>query len=340
MDANYYPTVSILIAARNEGGNIARCLEAIIKQDYPAEKMDIWVGNDQSEDSTDAIIKSFQLRYPNIQSLFIETQWKHLRGKANVLAQLAHKAQGEYYFITDADVTVEPTWIKSMLPYFKASVGVITGVTAVEGTSIFAGLQNAEWLFYTAHGDMNAKQGKPVTAMGNNMAVTKEAYWGTGGYENMPFSVTEDYELFRSIIKNGYTFTSVFEHDALGYTRPLATFKALLHQRKRWFTGAFQLPRPFVAGLVVLWAFLLLLLVIGWFLGWRAAAILLLIKWVADVYLLLTSYKKLGIKADVAVWLYTPVSAICNTVFLLYQFMPAPVQWKGRKYKTPYDTGK
>ena len=339
MDAPHYPLVSILIAARNEEANIAACLNAICAQNYPAERMEIWVGNDQSEDGTCEIIQHFENDYPNIHALLIETKWKHLKGKANVLAQLAHKAQGDYYFITDADVTVQPNWIKTMLANFTTGVGVITGVTAVEGKTLFARLQNAEWLFYTAHGDMNAKKDKPVTAMGNNMAVTKQAYWETGGYENIPFSVTEDYELFRSVIKNGHTFKSVFEPGALAYTKPLPTFKALLRQRKRWFTGAFQLPLPFITGLVVLWAFLAILLVVGYIWGWKIAATLLLIKWVADVYLLRKSCKTLGLKIDAAVWLYTPVSAICNTVFLLYQFMPAPVQWKGRKYHRPYDRG-
>jgi cellulose synthase/poly-beta-1,6-N-acetylglucosamine synthase-like glycosyltransferase len=340
MDLHDYPLVSVLIAARNEEANIAACLDAICAQTYPAERMEIWVGNDQSEDGTAEIVMCYEKAYPNIHSLLIESQWKHLKGKANVLAQLAHKARGDYYFITDADVAVQPDWIKTMLASFTTGVGVITGVTAVEGKSLFARLQNAEWLFYTAHGDMNAKKDKPVTAMGNNMAVTKQAYWKTGGYENIPFSVTEDYELFKRVIKNGHTFKSVFLQGALAYTKPLPTFKALLYQRKRWFTGAFQLPLQFIIGLVILWSFLPFLLVVGYFLGWRIAASLLLIKWTADVYLLRKSYKTLGLNIDTAVWIYTPVSAICNAIFLLYQFMPAPVQWKGRKYEKPYDIGK
>jgi len=339
MDTNNYPLVSVLIAARNEENNIAACLDALCKQDYPKEKIEIWLGDDGSEDGTAAIINSFGYSYPNIHYLLIDQKWKHLQGKANVLAQLAHKAQGDYYFITDADVTVEPTWISCMLPFFAGTVGVITGVTAVEGKSLFAKLQNAEWLFYTAHGDMHSKKDRPVTAMGNNMAVSKEAYWKTGGYENIPFSVTEDYELFRVILKNGYTFKSIFEHGALGYTKPLASFKALLHQRKRWFTGAFQLPLPFITGLVALWAFLPVLLIFWYFFGWMFAAILLLIKWGPDVYLLLKSYKHLKLKPDAAVWLYTPISTVSNTIFLIYQFMPTPVEWKGRKYNNPYDEG-
>lgn len=331
------PFVSILIAARNEEANISACLTAVVKQDYPSDKIEIWVGNDASEDKTGAIIASFEQTYPNIHSLKIETTWKHLRGKANVLAQLARKASGQYLFITDADMIVEPTWVIAMLTYFTNNVGVITGVTAVEGTSLFARLQNAEWLFYTAHGHNNAQSGRPVTAMGNNMAVSAEAYQKTGGYENIPFSVTEDYELFRTILKNGFTFKTAFEHNVLGYTKPHASFKLLLHQRKRWFTGAFQLPTAFVIGLVGLWSILPILLVIGYFFGWKIAAGIFLLKWIGDIYLLVKSYKQLQLPIDIAVWIYTPVSAISNTIFLCYQFLPAPVKWKGRTYTKTYE---
>jgi len=331
------PFVSILIAARNEEANISACLTALVEQDYPLHKMEIWVGNDGSEDGTAAIIASFERDYQNIHSLQIEKPLKHLRGKANVLAQLARKATGKYFFITDADMLVEPTWVSAMLTCFTNNVGVITGVTAVEGKSLFARLQNAEWLFYTAHGHYNAQSGRPVTAMGNNMAVTAEAYFKTGGYENIPFSVTEDYELFRTILKTGFTFKTAFEHNVLGYTKPHASFKLLFHQRKRWFTGAFQLPMAFVIGLVALWAFLPVLLAIGYFLGWEIAAGIFLLKWIADIYLLVKSYKQLQLPIDIGVWIYTPVSAVSNTIFLCYQFLPAPVQWKGRTYTKTYE---
>jgi cellulose synthase/poly-beta-1,6-N-acetylglucosamine synthase-like glycosyltransferase len=332
MELNSQPFVSILIAARNEEANISVCLNALINQDYPNEKIEIWVGNDQSEDGTAAIIQSFVQGYPNIDVLEIDAPLKHLRGKANVLAQLANKAKGDYLFITDADVIVEPTWITSMLTYFTGSVGVITGVTAVEGESLFAKLQNAEWLYYTAHGHNNAQSGRPVTAMGNNMAVSGEAYFKTGGYENIPFSITEDFELFRNILKIGFTFKTAFEHNVLGYTKPHPSFKGLLHQRKRWFTGAFQLPVGFVIGLVGLWAFLPILLLIVYFFGWKIVAGIFFLKWITDIFFLFRSYKQLQLPVDIGVWIYTPVSAICNTIFLFYQFLPIPVQWKGRKY--------
>ncbi len=176
MQTDSLPMISILVAARNEEPNIAACLDALFNQDYPKDRFEIWVGDDQSEDDTAAIVQSYTSKYPNVHLLSIETQLKHQRGKSNVLAQLAQQAKGEYFFITDADTTVVPEWLNCMMGYFSPEIGVITGVTAIKGTSLFARLQKAEWLFYTAQGHLYAQKGKPVTAMGNNMAVRASVY--------------------------------------------------------------------------------------------------------------------------------------------------------------------
>jgi cellulose synthase/poly-beta-1,6-N-acetylglucosamine synthase-like glycosyltransferase len=332
MSSGQTPMISILVAARNEERSIGSCIDALLAQDYPKDRFEIWIGNDQSQDDTEYIIKEYVKKNRNVHLLNIESPLKHQKGKANVLAQLAHKASGDYLFITDADMTVVPTWISSMLSSFSSGTGVITGVTAVKGNDMFSRLQNAEWVFYTAHGHFNAKKGKPVTAMGNNMAVTTEAYWKVGGYENIPFSVTEDYELFRQIMSKGFGFRTVFSADTLGFTNPLPTFRAVIKQRKRWFTGALQLPKPLIAGLIVLWSYALIIVLAACLGGWKAAALALALKWLLDVIFLLKAYTDLDLKLDNSIWIYTPYSLVCNMIFLIAQLMPGPVEWKGRKY--------
>src|ERR1035437_397754 len=51
---------SILIAARNEAGNIENILSDIIQQEYPRELFEIIVINDHSDDKTAEIVSFFQ----------------------------------------------------------------------------------------------------------------------------------------------------------------------------------------------------------------------------------------------------------------------------------------
>jgi glycosyltransferase involved in cell wall biosynthesis len=81
MDANIYPSIWVLVAARNEEANIAACLDALIRQAYPKDKFEIWVGDDGSEDGTAAIIASFEKSHLNIRSLLIKQTWKHCAAK-------------------------------------------------------------------------------------------------------------------------------------------------------------------------------------------------------------------------------------------------------------------
>ena len=59
--------VQIVIPARDEAANIGRCLEALIKQAYPA--FEISVVDDQSSDATPRIVAAFAERDPRVRLL-------------------------------------------------------------------------------------------------------------------------------------------------------------------------------------------------------------------------------------------------------------------------------
>ena len=120
-------SVSILIAARNEAANILDCLRSVQALSFDKENLQILVGNDASEDNTAAIIRDFIADKPHFTLIDIQPHKSNiLRGKTNVLAQLADHATGEYLFFTDADIEVPTDWIQNILPHFKPNVGIVT----------------------------------------------------------------------------------------------------------------------------------------------------------------------------------------------------------------------
>jgi cellulose synthase/poly-beta-1,6-N-acetylglucosamine synthase-like glycosyltransferase len=70
-----------------------------------------------------------------------------LKGKANVLAQIAHQAKGRYFIYCDADIAVQPGWASEMLAHFRPETGVVVGVTRMKHTHLLADLLSMEWLF-------------------------------------------------------------------------------------------------------------------------------------------------------------------------------------------------
>src|SRR5882762_5085953 len=62
-----YPMVSILIPAHNEEKVIGRKIGAMLKLDYPRDRLDILVINDGSSDSTPEIVGRFVQTEPRVR---------------------------------------------------------------------------------------------------------------------------------------------------------------------------------------------------------------------------------------------------------------------------------
>ncbi|MEL7363876.1 MAG: glycosyltransferase family A protein, partial [Bacteroidota bacterium] len=56
------PRAAVLVAARNEEHTLGRCLEALLAQDYPADRLTIYVANDHSTDRTTEVVEQYGRR--------------------------------------------------------------------------------------------------------------------------------------------------------------------------------------------------------------------------------------------------------------------------------------
>lgn len=322
-----WPAVSVLVAARNEEQNIERCLRSLLRLDYPPEKLEILVGDDDSGDDTLQLAAAVAAEHPEVKVFSIRENLGNARGKANVLAHLARHAGGDIYFITDADIAVPPSWIKGMLTG-HTPVGIVSGVTGVEGNP----LQRIEWLFAMGMLKVITDFNCPVTAVGNNMYVTREAYEAVGGYETIPFSVTEDFELFRQVRKKGFVVLQLYNKDVLAESLPARGFLPLLIQRKRWMHGAVQLPWP-VVGILSLQAFYYLALIALLILTPAYALLAFAIKTCVQTAFILRVHRTLGQKVNYAALViyefYSMILSLSSGVFYL---LPVKIIWKDRKY--------
>lgn len=324
--------VSILLAARNEEAAILRCLQALDALDYLKDQLEILVGNDASTDATESIILDFIRDKPHFRYLSIQHQTEGLRGKANVLAQLAHQATGDYFFFCDADIAVAPTWIASMLSLFKPKVDVVVGVTRMVPGGTFAAMQSLEWLFSLTAMRFFSLFEIPFTGMGNNMAVSREAYWAVGGYEKIGFSIVEDFALFMAILGQGYTFAQGFQPQLVSLSLPVTSVSELLIQRKRWVKGAMQAPLSIRLSFIASAFFLPVLLILAfiapaWSLG-LAALHFLLVSAISLMGLRLLRQPDL-MKFIPIFWFYFSFN---NTIMLINHLLPTPTVWKGRNY--------
>lgn len=120
--ASFTPSVSVLIPAYNEADCIGATIDNKLAQDYPAERLEILVISDASEDGTDAIVTGYAAR--GVKLLRREKR----EGKAAALNEAVSRATGEIMVFSDANSTFAPDAISRLMENFAdPRVGYVTG---------------------------------------------------------------------------------------------------------------------------------------------------------------------------------------------------------------------
>jgi cellulose synthase/poly-beta-1,6-N-acetylglucosamine synthase-like glycosyltransferase len=192
-------------------------------------------------------------------------------------------------------------------------------------------MQGWEWLFLNLLWNA-ADERYPISAIGNNMAFPAESYWKTGGYENHPFSVTEDYQLFLLLQAQGLRHRHLLLRECLAFSAPLSSYSEVLRQRRRWLRGGAGM-RWWVWGVLGAYSlFLPLCAWLAWLLPWTAAGFMAL-QLCLVITLLWMGSRHLRLRFSVGeALLFVPYLLMSNVLVLLYFFLPGRVRWKGRAY--------
>ena len=123
----YLPFVTVQLPIYNEQNVIKRLLDAVVKMDYPSNKMEIQVLDDSDDNST-IHIKNLILQLKDKTNLKINhIIRKNRKGfKAGALKYGLRFARGNYIAIFDADFIPKNDWLKKTICGFKdPEIGVV-----------------------------------------------------------------------------------------------------------------------------------------------------------------------------------------------------------------------
>lgn len=236
-ESSYEPAVSIIICAKDEQDSIEDCIKSLLELNYPAEKLEIVLVNDRSTDKTGEIMQSYSVSNSHVKYLEIKEITGKLKGKANALAEALKIASGELVFTTDADIEVNKNWIYEITKYYDNDTGVVAGFSVIRPQKLTWALQSVDWLYLLSVASGGDGIGIPISCVGNNMSYRKKSYDEIGGYESIPFSVTEDFLLLHKIHEKGYKTKFPVNDDTKNITLPCLTLSQLFRQKKRWAMG-------------------------------------------------------------------------------------------------------
>jgi glycosyltransferase involved in cell wall biosynthesis len=178
--------VSILIPARNEAANIARCLDAALAS--TGADVEVVVMDDGSTDDTAAIVGAYAARDPRLRLVQAPALPPGWTGKVHACARLAEAARGTHLLFIDADVRLAPHAAAAMAAHAAArNIAMISGVPRQSIGSLGEGLTvpfiNFLLLCYLPFGG-RATQRRPelAAACGQLVLIERRAYEAVGGH--------------------------------------------------------------------------------------------------------------------------------------------------------------
>ncbi|MCL4547935.1 MAG: glycosyltransferase [Bacteroidetes bacterium] len=333
IDDKNLPSISIVVAARNEEDNIIDCMTSLNNLIYPEDKIEIIIVNDHSTDSTADLIDSFIKDKPKFKTVVPSESIGHLKGKTNALANAIKISKGEVLLTTDADCIVSPTWAKTLASYYQDDVGFVGGFTTQYDRSAFEGMQAIDFVYLLTVAAGSINLGKPLSCIGNNMSYRRSAYLAVGGYEGLPFSVTEDFKLLMAI-HDLKKYKIIYPLDAKGLVTSKACpdWKTLFWQKKRWGVGGKE--SDFIGYMVLVWGYLSSVAVLLTpFLFISVALYLSIFKFGVDYFFVKPIFNKLNLKLKFTHFLAFEIYFILYVILLPFIVLPSKkVKWKGRTF--------
>jgi len=335
-DSDFFPLVSIIVAARNEEFNIVNCIDSLKKLDYPKDSYQVILINDNSTDRTEELMLKETLNHPEFIVLSTkDSPVTKLKGKVNALSYGISKSKGELYMMTDADCEVPADWLKETVKYYDTDSGLICGFTMIDySKSLFSKLQSLDWVYLQSLAASSSGIHSELSCIGNNLSISAKAYDKIGGYEKLNFSVTEDLALLRRIkMEKSYTIKYPVNPNCLITTGACKDLKELYRQKKRWFRGGIDIGLlGYILGFE-LYALNFILLFGLIFLNVPEYLLVISVKIISELSIMIPVYNKLHYKGLIKYFpLFQLYFAVYGLILPLTFLTGSNIVWKERKH--------
>ena len=241
------PSVSLLIAAYNEAAVIADKIRNSLALDYPAEKLEVVVASDGSEDATAEIVRSFEAGSGGRVRLL---NYPQNRGKMAVLNDAIRELRGNIVAFSDATSMLAADSLRTLVQSFSdPSVGAASGVYRLlkKDQAQLGAQEDVYWKYETFLKVQEARLGAFTGAHGSLFAIRRALY---------PFpsanTINDDFTIPMRILERGHRVAYepaavAFEeaHEMEGFSRRVRITAGNIEQLRE-VKSLLWPPRPFV----------------------------------------------------------------------------------------------
>ena len=234
-----YPFVSVLVPAHNEGKVIEKTAKALLELEYPKDKYEVIIINDNSSDNSAEILGKVKEEYKNRNFIIINTdKTTGGKGKSTALNIGYKQSKGEILAVYDADNTPEKKALKYLVKTLVSDekLGAVIGKFRCrnKNVNILTKFINIETLTFQWMAQAGRwKLFKLCTIPGTNFVIRRKILDEINGWDTK--AITEDTELSFRMYRMGYKIK--FMPLSVTWEQEPQTLNVWFKQRSRWAKG-------------------------------------------------------------------------------------------------------
>ena len=232
------PSISVVIAARNEEKNISHLLNDLINQSIDKDKFEVIISNDRSIDKTKDIIDQYAKEYSFIKTIDIFEKHE-MTPKKFALTRAIDQSVGDIIIATDADCRVPVDWVKNMATLVEDTGKIVIGYSKIESFQIiFNDFQKIDFLGIMAANGGLLTHGIVCSGSGQNLAYKKEDFYKIKGFDSVKNQISgDDMHIVQQISSiKGAIFN--YNPESFVSTTSKNSIRGYLNQRIRWSSNS------------------------------------------------------------------------------------------------------
>jgi glycosyltransferase involved in cell wall biosynthesis len=325
---------TIIVPFRNEAANLPLLLDSISKLNYPKERFEVILVDDESEEVFSPQCSLFNIR-------IIKNNRVSNSPKKDAISTAIPFVSSEWIITTDADCVVPKNWLSTLDNYIQSTnVNMIAGAVTYDCKNRF--------LHHFQQLDLASLQGATIGSFGigkgfmcngANLAYKKSLFQELNGFQGNDTIASGDdvFLLQKAIAQFPDAVHYVKSKSNIVTTKPLDDWKSLFYQRVRWAskTTSYQSAFGQVLGLVVFIGNLSIVVGYGlWIMGLLSLltiCLLILLKFAIDAVLIHKSHSFLTtakIQYLILSSLFYPFFSVGVALYSLI----GKYEWKGRHF--------
>jgi cellulose synthase/poly-beta-1,6-N-acetylglucosamine synthase-like glycosyltransferase len=333
---------SIIIPFRNESKHLEQLLISLNSLNYPRNKFEVILVDDNSEDDSISIINNFIKKAKESLDLnLINSTNSSSSPKKNAITSAIKIAKYKWIVTTDADCIFSTYWLDALNEFILTQYpDAIVAPVTYHGTASFnARFQALDFLSLQGATIGGFGINKPFMCNGANFAYKKSVFNSVNGFEGNTYIASgDDIFLLEKFVKTN-NVRYLKSQKAIVRTQPVRTINELFEQRIRWASKTSSYNNWFakIIGVVIFLGNLLSILLVPFIIfkliSIKIAVALIVLKFSIDFLLLFKTARFYKQDSILASYILSSIVYPFFNVFIALFSIIKPYKWKGRTFK-------